>query len=151
MISSGLHGEDRVPIPQDWRKLIRQLADHLRRLGILDYLASEQFSQFCRAHGIYEMWDGLLGLSRDKPDLYGNDTVNNAFFMLLQQIYRERGVELPGILADLLADYSGIPLNPSFFVAIQRDLIHLGYFQEDVENRFAMTGGRPEDLRTGYC
>ena len=140
--------EKNMPLPWDFRRGIRQLSDDVLSLGIDNYLVSEQFAAFCRNHGIYEIWTGIRGLSRDKPELYGRDVLDNAFFLLLQHIYRARNAEFLGFLTDLLADYSGVPLNPSFFLAIQNDLIILGYSRKDVETHFSSWRKRRGDLRS---
>jgi hypothetical protein len=72
--------------------------------------------------------------------LYGGDTINKAFFWTLQHLYQKKKDDLPGILADLLIDFSGGFPNPSFFYEIAEDLIRLGYSKKDVENKFAKIG-----------
>ncbi len=140
--------EKNMLLTWDFRRVIRQLSDDVLSLGIDNYLASEQFAAFCRIHGIYEIWTGIRGLSRDKPELYGSEVVDNAFFLLLRHIYSSRNAEFLGFLTDLLADYSGVPLNPSFFLAIQDDLILIGYSRKDVETNFSSWRKRRGEIRS---
>jgi hypothetical protein len=122
------------------RPVLRLLSDRMIREGFGDYLLSEQFSRFCRRYDIYEIWSGLLTNSGDRPELYGSDTIRNAFFRLQQHIFRGRNAEFPRILAGLLADYARKPLDPSFVSAIKQDLIQLGYTANDVDNTFSVVG-----------
>jgi len=123
-------------MPQDPKKTIRLLSDHIFRLNISTYLLSEQFTRFCREQDIDDMWEGLLRLSNDSPDLYDSDVAKNAFSLLLEQIYRMRKDEFPGILAGLLADFSGAVPSPFIFRTIKGDLIQLGYPGKDMEDIF---------------
>jgi hypothetical protein len=122
---------------QDSQKTIRQLSDHILTLDIGDYLVSEQFTRFCRKHDIDDIWTEELDMSREKPYLYGGDTVKKAFFWTLQHLYQKKKDEFPGILAGLLTDFSGRYPGPSIFHEISEDLIRLGYSKKDVENKFA--------------
>jgi hypothetical protein len=126
-------------MPQNPKKTIRSLSNHIFRLNISNYLSSEQFALFCREQNIDDMWDGLLRLSNDSPDLYGNEVAKNAFSMLLEQIYQVRKDEFLGILAGLLADFSGAIQSPFIFRTIKEDLIELGYPEKDVEDKFLKT------------
>jgi hypothetical protein len=98
-----------------------------------NYLLSDHFSLFCREHNLSEIWDGLLGFSRDKPELYGGDIIRDAFFQLLQHICRGRRKEFLEILIGLLADYSKISLKSNLVPTIKQDLIRPGYSLKEVE------------------
>jgi hypothetical protein len=121
---------------QDPYKALRLISDHMIRHGMGDYLVSGKFSRFCREHDIAEIWGGLLGSTDGRPELYGNDVTRNAFFLLLEHIYRGRREELPKIIAGILADYAKNTPDSSFVPAIKQDLIHLGYSIEYVEDSF---------------
>jgi hypothetical protein len=121
------------------RKILRLLSDHILEPEIGNYLLSEQFTRFCAAQDIEDIWSASLALSRDKPQLYGGDVAKNAFFEVLQHIYHSRKNEFPTILSALLADVSGKHPAPSSVSQIQEDLIRLGYSREDVEKAF-LTG-----------
>jgi hypothetical protein len=118
------------------RKILRQLSDHILETGIGNYLLSEQFTRFCAAHGIEDIWSAALELSRDKPQLYGGEVAKNAFFEVVQHIYHCRKNEFPKIIASLKVDISGKHPAPSSVVRIQEDLNRLGYSRKDVENAF---------------
>ncbi len=126
---------------QDPQKTLMLISDHMIRQGMGDYLASGKFSRFCKEHDIAEIWAGLLGSSDGKPELYGSDVVRDAFFLLLQHIYRGRRVELPKIIAGILADYAKKTADPSLVPAIKQDLVLLGYSMEDVEDSFKTMSG----------
>jgi len=126
-------------MPQNPKKTIRLLSDHIFRLNISNYLLSEQFARFCREQNIDDMWEGLLRLSNDSPDLYDSDVAKNAFSMMLEQIYHVRKDEFLGILAGLLTDFAGAVPSPFIFRTIKGDLIQLGYPGKDVEDKFLKT------------
>ena len=116
------------------RKILRQLSDHILETGIGNYLLSEQFTLFCVAHDIEDIWSAALELSRDKPQLYGGDVAKNAFFEVVQHIHHSRKNEFPNIITALLADVSGKHTAPTSVSEIQEDLIRLGYSWEELEN-----------------
>ncbi len=121
-------------MPQDSQQTIRLLSNHIIRQGMGNYLLSDHFSRFCREHNLAEIWEGLLGSSRDKPELYGDDVMRDAFFHLLQHIYRGRREKFLEILVALLADYSKISLDSNLVPTIKQDLIRLGYPLKEVED-----------------
>jgi len=104
-----------------------------------NYLLSEKFSRFCKKHNLYEIWGGLVASLDGKPDLYGNDRTDYAFFLLLQHIYYVRRDKLLKILADLLADYAKKPLPLPVVRMIKQDLLHLGYSRNEVKDTFSIT------------
>src|SRR5208337_3598244 len=114
-------------MPQDPHKALRLIADHMIRQAIGDYLVSGKFSRFCREHDIAEIWGGLLGSTDGKPEVYGSDVIRNAFFLLLEHIYRVRKEELPKCGAGICRNYAKKSPDPSFVPAIKQDLIQLGY------------------------
>jgi hypothetical protein len=125
---------------QDPRKTISQLSAHIVRPGVVDYLVSEPFTRFCREHDIEDAWNEALGLSGDKPDLYGDAVVKNAFLMLLGHLYVSRRDEFPELLAGILAGFSRGYQGPLFFSEILQDLTRLGYSRSDMEILFPKTG-----------
>jgi hypothetical protein len=127
-------------MPQDSQKIIRQLSDHIVTPDFEDYLLSEQFTRFCREHDIEDIWEEELDMSREKPYLYGGDTIHEAFFWTLQHLYQKKKDEFPRILAGFLADFSGSYPVPSFFYEISEDLIRLGYSKKEVEDKFSKIG-----------
>jgi hypothetical protein len=128
-------------MPKDTQKALRLISDRMIRQGMGNYLVSGKFSRFCREHDIADIWGGLLGLSDGKPELYGSDVIRNAFFLLLEHIYRGRRAELPKIIAGILADYEKKTPDASFVPAIKQDLIYLGYSMEDVDDSFKTMSG----------
>jgi len=141
MDTEGIFSETSPPLPQGTRTSLRHLAENILRLGIRNYLASPDFLRFCRDHRVDDVWGGLMSLYRDQPELYGGDTIRRAFFVLLQHVYRSRNAEFLPILSELLTDYAGTPLNPSFFLSILQDLLKLGYTKKDVETAFSIIPG----------
>ena len=126
-------------MPQDPRKTISRLSDHVVLTGTVDYLLSDQFTRFCREQDIEDSWTEALGYSRDKPDLYGDAVVKNAFLMLLRHLYLNRTDEFPNLVAGLLADcYREYP-GPAFVEDILQDLTLLGYSRSDIETLFSKT------------
>jgi len=127
-------------MPQDPRKTISQLSDHIVQLGIVDYLLSGQFTRFCREHDIDDAWSEALGFSSDKPELYGDNVAKNAFLLLLRHLFLNRRDEFPEIVAGLLSDFSRQYQGPSFASGILQDLTLLGYSRCDMESLFSKTG-----------
>ena len=131
---------ENLPMTLDSRKIIGQLSAHLLDLEIARYLVSEHFTRFCRERNIDDIWKEDLDFSRDKPNLYGDDVVKNAFLHFLEHIYQSRKDEFLGILAVLIRESSGIRPEPAFFREINQDLIRLGYSMEDMKTIFSATG-----------
>jgi len=126
-------------MPQDPRKTISRLSDHIVLTGTVDYLLSDRFTRFCRERDIGDSWTEAMEYSRDKPDLYGSAVVKNAFLMLLRHLSMSRADEFPSLVAGLLADcYREYP-GPAFVEDIILDLTLLGYSRSDMETMFSKT------------
>ncbi|RPI39830.1 MAG: hypothetical protein EHM53_04280 [Methanoregulaceae archaeon] len=94
----------------DRSQTFRELTALLGALPIGDYLVSEDFSRFLRNHDLEDAWNEYLVLSRDKPDLYGDSVIKNAFSLFLSHIFHRRREMFLSLFSGLLADFSrGIP------------------------------------------
>jgi hypothetical protein len=90
----------------DGNQIFVELTARLGALPIVDYLASEEFSRFTRAHDLEDAWNEYLVLSRDKPGLYGETVEKNAFSLFLSHIFHRRQEMFLSLFAGLLADFS---------------------------------------------
>jgi hypothetical protein len=90
----------------DRKQIFRDLAARLWVLPMEDYLASEEFSLFCRDHDLGDAWKEFLELSRDEPDLYGGSVLRNTLSLFLSHIFHNRPEEFLSLFARLLGDFS---------------------------------------------
>ena len=109
----------------------------LFRYSIDDYLASENFSEFCREHDLSDAWKEKLESSQDRPDLYGRDVMKNALVLFLHHISHCRPDEFLALFTRILAGFSQagpliLPLND-----LKRELLLLGYSDDDIDHEFA--------------
>ena len=117
--------------------VLRGLATRLWALPIEEYLASEDFSRFCRELELDDAWKEYLELSRDRPDLYGSAVTKGAFVLFLHHILHSRPEEFPALFARLLMDFSrgiscALPLD-----GLEADLVRMGYSEKEVEDEFS--------------
>jgi hypothetical protein len=122
---------------QDTEKTIKRMTVQLFRYPIDDYLSSENFSEFCREHDLSDAWKEKLESSRDRPDLYGRDVMKNALVLFLNHISHCRPDEFLALFTWILAGFSQagyliLPLD-----ALKRELLLLGYSDDDIEHEFA--------------
>jgi len=126
-------------------QIIQHLTERLWILTFEDYLSSEEFSRFCRDHDLVDEWQGILALSRDTPHLYGNMMTKNAFAVFLHHLFEGRTKEFPTMLVTLLAGFSRKVSRPLPLDDIKKDLVHLGYSDQETEYAFSgMNAGIPE-------
>ncbi len=78
----------------------------------------------------------ILGLSRDRPELYGDDMLKNAVVEFLYHIFYQQPDELPALVTGFLAGFSReIPALLS--AGLKKDLAYLGYPAEELEKIFS--------------
>jgi hypothetical protein len=124
-------------MPQDIKKIIKRLTAQLFTYPIEDYLSSENFSLFCKEHDLVDAWREKLESSRDRPDLYGDAVIKNAFVLFLHHIFHCRPGEFLELFAHIVIGFSqeisqALPVND-----LKKDLVYLGYSDEEVEIDFS--------------
>jgi hypothetical protein len=133
-------------MPQDTKKTIKRLTAQLFTYPIEDYLSSENFSIFCSEHDLEDAWKEKLESSRDRPDLYGNTVIKNAFVLFLHHIFHCRPKEFLELFTHFLIGFSQeisqvLPVND-----LKKDLVYLGYSIEEVNIEFStMKGGHTDN------
>ncbi len=126
-------------MPRDTEGTIRRLASQLFAFPVEDYLASEQFSAFCRDHDLVDAWKEHLESSHDnRPDLYGRDVIKNAFVLFLHHIFHTRPGDFLPLFTRFLIDLSpgicqALPLND-----LKKDLTLLGYPESVIDTGFSI-------------
>ena len=121
----------------DTGQSIRKLTASLFAFPIGDYLRSDRFLLFCRAHGLEDAWKEFLESSRERPDLYGEAVAKNAFNLFLHHIFHSRRDEFPALLARMVMDFSRETVQEIPWDNLKKDLVLLGYSDEEIGNRFS--------------
>jgi hypothetical protein len=117
----------------DVKRILTDLATRLWALPIEDYLASAEFTRFCREHDLGDAWQEYRELSRDRPDLYGSSVTQHAFILFLDHIFHKRPAEFLSLFTGLLADFSrriscNLPVDD-----IRSSLLLLGYSERTAD------------------
>lgn len=118
---------------RETKNTIQDLTARLWGQPLREYLVSEDFARFCRERDLSDEWSRSLGLSGDKPDLYGDSVERDAFFQFLNHLYHHRVNEFLFLFSHLLADYSrglscDLPVDD-----IRSFLLLLGYPAERID------------------
>jgi hypothetical protein len=122
------------------QQALRELTELIWSLPVGDYLASGDFSRFCREHALSDDWKEFLQISLDKPDLYGAAVIKNAFFLFLGHIFHSRQKEFLHLFSLLLAGFRrklpcGLPLDE-----LGKNLLLLGYTEPEIKSAFRRPG-----------
>jgi hypothetical protein len=120
------------------KKIIGRIAVRLFTFPVGPYLSSENFSRFCRQEDINDVWSESLDLSRDRPDLYGDSVIKNAFEEFLYHIFYRRPDEFPALFVRVLTGFSETISRPLPLDDLKKDLNELGYPAEDLNVKFAV-------------
>jgi hypothetical protein len=131
----------------DTPKIIGRVAARLFTLSPEAYLSSEYFLQFCREHGLDDNWKESLERSRDRPDLYGDAVIKNAFALFLLHMVHNRPDEFPALFTRFLTGFSREIYQPLPLDDLKMDLIDLGYPAEELEKKFSVLTAEEEDRR----
>ncbi len=123
-------------MPPDTKKFIMGLYALLPELALGEYLSSEHFTAFCFEHGLTDVWKEHLENSKDRPDLYGRDSIKNAFILFFDHLLQTRPREFLGILAAFLRDFGKWSVCPLPVDAIKRECARQGLPYETVEDEF---------------
>lgn len=118
----------------DVQQTLRELTAWLWVLPVEDYLASDEFTRFCREHDLSDAWREYLRLSEDRPDLYGRSVVRSAFSLFLHHILHRRKEEFLHLFSALMADFSkgiscDLPVDD-----IKSALLLLGYSESELDH-----------------
>ena len=129
------------------KKIIGRIAVQMFSVPVGQYLLSEKFSRFCRQEDLDDVWSESLDLSRDRPDLYGDAVIKNAFAEFLYHIFYRRPEEFPALFFRFLSGFSPdiarqLPLDD-----LKNDLRDLGYPAESLETIFSGIGTDTADRR----
>jgi len=119
------------------KQIIKHLTEQLWALPFREYLASEDFSRFCREHDLVDVWAGILDLSQSIPNLYGDMGIKHAFVLLLHHIYLGRQKEFPEMFTCLVAGFSREISSPLPLDNLKKDLVLLGYSEQEIEHEFS--------------
>jgi len=106
-----------------------------------DYLASPDFSGLLQERDLQEIWSGYLDSSRDRPNLYGEAVMQDAFGRFLQRAFFREREEFPRIFAAFLAGFSRVSDRPLPLRELKADLADLGYRKKDLDGVFSGLAG----------
>ena len=125
-------------MPRDTKKIIGRVAARLPSRPLDEYLSSENFLLFCRDHDLEDAWKEYLELSRDRPDLYGDSVMKNAFVRFLHHIFHQRPDEFPALFTRFLMGFSHGMYQPLPLDDLKSDFIDLGYPGKELEKKFSV-------------
>jgi hypothetical protein len=118
----------------DAKQTMRELTTQIFALPFRDYLESGDFSLFCGEHGLSDVWREYLRVSRDRPDLYGDAVLKNAFTLFLSHDYHSRGEDFLHLFVQLMADFARNLSCPLPVDDFKRSLLLLGYAEGEVDH-----------------
>jgi hypothetical protein len=129
------------------KKVIGRITVRLFSFPMGPYLSSENFSRFCRREDLDDIWSESLDLSRDRPDLYGDSVIRNAFTEFLYHIFYRQPEEFPALFVRFLIGFSHeiarqLPLDD-----LKKDLRDLGYPAKSLETTFSIIRTDESDRR----
>jgi len=136
-----------VRVTMDTQKTIGRVAARLFTVSPEAYLSSEYFLQFCREDDLEDTWKESLERSRDRPDLYGDAVIKNAFVLFLLHIVHNRPDEFPALLGRFLTGLSREIYQPLPLDDLKMDLADLGYPAQDLEKKFSVLRAEEKDRR----
>jgi hypothetical protein len=136
-----------VRLTMDTQKTIGRVAARLFTVSPEAYLSSEYFLQFCREDDLEDTWKESLERSRDRPDLYGDAVIKNAFVLFLLHIVHKRPDEFPALLGRFLTGLSREIYQPLPLDDLKMDLVDLGYPAQDLEKKFSVLRAEEKDRR----
>ncbi|MFA5268837.1 MAG: hypothetical protein WC379_12775 [Methanoregula sp.] len=120
------------------KKIVGRIAERLFSFPVGYHLSSENFSRFCRREDLDDVWGESLDLSRDRPDLYGDSVIRNAFAEFLYHIFYRRPEKFPALFVRFLAGLSHEIARPLPLDDLKKDLRDLGYPAESLEKIFSV-------------
>jgi hypothetical protein len=123
---------------KDTEKTIRRMAARIFALSPEGYLSSEQFSRFCREQELDDVWKESLQRSRDRPELYGDAVIKNAFVLFLYQSFHSWPGEFLPAFIRFLTVFSQETSGPLPLGDLKLDLTELGYPAADLEKQFSV-------------
>jgi hypothetical protein len=129
-------------MPTDTKDHIAGLYTLLAKFPLEEYLSSENFAVFCREQELVDTWKEHLDTSRDRPDLYGNDSTKNAFILFFHHLFQTRSSEFPGILTGFLRDFRTWNASPLTWAAIKEECTGLGFPLPPIEDEFLKSRNR---------
>jgi hypothetical protein len=130
---------------QDTEKTIGRMAARLFAIAPEGYLSSEQFFRFCREEELEDVWQESLQRSRDRPDLYGDSVIKNAFILFLTRAFHSWPGEFLPAFIRFLAGFSRVTTRPLPLADLKRDLAGLGFPAMDLEKTFSVLRAREKD------
>lgn len=120
------------------KKIIGRIAERLFSFPVGPYLSSENFSRFCRREDLDDIWSESLALSRDRPDLFGDSVIKNAFAEFLYHIFYRRPEEFPVLFVRFLSGLSPEIGRHLSLADLKNDLTDLGYPAESLVKIFSV-------------
>jgi len=123
-------------MPKDTKEPIARLYSLLAKVPLEEYLSSENFAAFCRMHELGDTWKEHLETARDRPDLYGEDTIKNAFILFFHHLLQTRSWDFLKILAGFLQDFQEWNAGPVPCTEIQKECIRMGFPERSVADEF---------------
>jgi hypothetical protein len=91
------------------------------------------------------VWSESLDLSRDRPDLFGDSVIRNAFAEFLYHIFYRRPDEFPGLFVRFLIGLSPEICRQLPLADLKNDLRDLGYPAESLKKIFSVMGADEAD------
>jgi hypothetical protein len=124
-------------MPPDTEKTIKRLAAHLFSFPLEKYLFSEDFFGFLQEYDLGDAWNEYLVFSQDRPDLYGDAVTKNAFGLFLHHIFHSRPGEFLPLFTCFIIGFSQAISQALPVDDLKKDLMVLGYSDEDIDNEFS--------------
>ena len=118
------------------KRITGRVAVRLFSLPVEDYIISVHFSRFYREQDLEDIWKESRERSRERPDLYGDAMIKNAFVEFLYHTFHSRPEEFPAIVTRFLTGFSWEISRPLPLDELKKDLMDLGCPAEDLEKTF---------------
>lgn len=118
-------------------RIIRRIVDRVLTPPVAEYLLSDNFSTLCRTYDAEDDWREALVRSRDRPDLFGRDTIKIALAHLFSFVLHSRPETFrPFFMATLMA-FTGYITTPLPLDDLKRDLVCLGCPENELDTQFS--------------
>jgi len=124
-------------MPPDTKKSIARLYTLVSKLPLEAYLSSEKFASFCLVHNLADIWKEHSESSKDRPDLYGEESTRHAFIRFFDHLVQTRPVEFLGILVAFLQDLGEYSAHPLPVDAMKKECVRLGFPDNTIEEEFS--------------
>ncbi len=128
----------------DSRQTMKEITAQIFTLPAAEYLASDEFSYFCREHDLWDPWREYLRHAQDRADLFGISVYKHAFTDFLYHMYRGRKEVFLSLFTGLMVDFSRGLSCPLPVDDLRRGMLLLGYSENAIDHAFFILRIRQE-------